>query len=415
MQLIVIACCFLLSAFFSGTESAFTAISAAQIEGFRTGKGRRGRLVYSICQHPQRILSTALIGNNLMNITLTVLASSFTIRYFGDAFLGLIAGILTVTLLLFGEFYPKQIAIINCERWAVVAIYPLYLFVYLFWPLSLLINAATGNLSGKRTVRRLTREHVLNQIIVATRMGVLNKRTTRLLINAVDFEQESVQAVMTHRTEVCSISASTTVDQALKLATEVGYSRFPVYEHEKENIIGILLLKELLAAWSTGRNNKPIRTLITKPHFVGQSRKLGQLLTEMRHHKIQMAIVLDEYGGLAGLVTLEDLLEKVFGELYSEHEEIEQPIVPRGNNFFQINASIPIKEINRELSLSIPNARGRQTLSGYLIHLCGSVPEGHQKITSPFGSFEVLIVTKRRIETVLFRRIDKQPDEMSQA
>ena len=348
-----------------------------------------------------------------MNILLTVTASSATIQLFGDIFLGVMTGILTVILLLFGEFYPKQIAITHCEQWVVAAAYPIYFFIYLFWPVAFVINCATGNISGKRTMRsRLTREHVLNQITVATRMGVLSQRTTHLLINAVDFEQESVREIMTHRTDVRSINPTTTVADALRIATEAGHSRFPVYENEEDNIIGIVHIKDALAAWAEDKKENSVRSLMRAPYFISQSRQLGTLLTDLRHRKIEMAIVLDEYGGLAGLVTITDLFEKIFGAFYDGHENIERPIIPQGNHTFQIRASIPIKEINRSLSLSIPNARGRQTLSGYLIHLCGSVPDTHQKIISPYGVFVVLSVTRRRIRNVLFQQtaVDEQAE-----
>ena len=381
------------------------------MESLRTSGSRRARLVYRACQNFPRVLSTSLVGNNLTNIILTVTVSRLTIQYFGDVFLGLMTGILTIILLVFGEFYPKQIAVQNCERWALLTIYPLYIFTGIFWPLSQFIRIITIRRSRQSDrTRNLTREHVLNNIALASNVGAFKQNTARLLINTVRFEEGTVQEVMTHRTNICSIPTTATIDQALRTASDAGFSRLPVYRDEQENIVGILFFRELLHAWRADRKNTSIETIMAKPYFVSQSRPLGQLLSQLRSEQSQIAIVLDEYGGLAGLVTVEDAIEKIFGELYDEHETVQQQIFPRTQHSFEIDASTPIIEINQQLSLSIPSARGQQTLSGYLIHLSDTVPQTDQEIASPFGNFRILQATRRRILKVLFTRL---PDSKS--
>ena len=399
--------CLLLSAFYSGSESAFISLTPAQLERLRKEKGRRSRLIYTLRKDTPVLLTTVLIGNNFMNIALTVIASNMTIRLSGSALLGATTAMLTLCVLVLGEIYPKQLAIYYNEKWARRAAYPVYISKYLFMPLTLVIHLLTqGVLARARTMRtnEFTRDNVLQQIHAATALGVLKRHTSHLLVNTLMFESDTAEMIMTHRTKILSVPLDTPVVQALEIIYKSGFSRLPVYDRNPEKIVGIILLKDLLHLHLHDNQQQSIAHIMHSPLVITQSMRLDRVFLQMRRKQQHMAIVLDEYGGLAGLITLEDLFEKIYGQLYDEHDQVERTIVPYGAHSYIITASIPIHKMNEQFGLDIPTNRGMTALSGYLIQLYGNVPPAYAIISSPYGSFEIIAASKRKIHKVIFRK-----------
>jgi len=417
------ALCLFFSALYSGSESACISLTPAQLERLKRENNKPARLAYTLCQDIPKLLTTVLIGNNLMNIALTVIATNMTIRISGSAFLGVTTAIVTFTVLICGEIYPKQLAINNNEQWAKRIGYFVYISKYLFMPLTLVIDFFTQIFfqgARKGAAHKFTRDNVLQQIHAATGLGVLKRHTSQLLIHTLMFESTTAGTVMTHRTEMLSISIATQPREALAISCDSGFSRIPVYNQDREKIVGVVLLKDLLHLYlqeSDGRgiNDKRdiqdaesdrhgIQDIMYSPLFVAQSMHLDRVLLQMRKRQQHMAIVLDEYGGVAGLLTLEDLFEKIYGQLYDEHDRIERSIVSYGDRSYVIDASIPIAKLNEQLLLNIPTNRGVTTLSGYLIQLYGNVPPAYAIISSPYGSFEILAASKKKIHKARFRK-----------
>lgn len=401
------AVCLLLSAFYSGSESAFISLTPAQLERLRKQGGVRARLIYRLGRDTPPLLTTVLIGNNIMNIVLTVVASNMTIRLTNNTFLGVTTAILTLSILLIGEIYPKQLAIRRNERWVHWAIYPVYVSKYLFLPLTMAIQLLTGAILGNREEsNRVTRDNLLQHIHATAGQGGLRRHTAHLLINTLMFERETAEVVMTHRTEIISLPRTATITEMRKAITASHFSRIPVYDDDPERIVGVVLWKDLLTlpADDQPAAEQTINQLLHEPLFVVQSMHLDRVFLKMRKAQQHMAIVLDEYGGLAGLLTLEDLFERIYGQLYDEHDRVEREIAPYGDHSYVITASVPLSKFNEQFGVHIPMDRGMTTLSGYLTRTYGNVPPAYAVISSPYGSFEILAASKRKIQKVLFRK-----------
>ncbi len=414
IEIIVMALCLALSAFFSGTESAFTSLSPSQIEGLRNQRGRRSQQAVKLAIQPQLVLTTTLIGNNLMNIIISVLASSLTLQQFGNSFLGITTGILTYLILIFGEVVPKHIAVTHNERWVRWASQAVGITSLLLRPVFWLVQGTLWfmGISLSKQEHRSRNINLLHAINVARKSGSVGRQKFRLLHNLLHFDKENVESIITHRTKLFSLPEEMAVQEALEQMSRRGFSRAPLYRGgEKEHIVGIVLLKELLqiSQKSEPKRNLPVGQVMYRPIFVPLSRNLDQLFTQLSRAHQRMAIVLDDFGGVAGVVTLEDIFEKIFGELYDENEQMEEYITPVGHHAFRIRASIPIALLNEQLSLNLPQGRGMKTLSGYIIHQYSGVPERGTTIDTPYGSLKVLQAREGRIDEVQFRRYHPTP------
>ena len=398
--------CLALSAFFSGTESAFTSLSPSQIEGLHNSDRKGARITARLATESRWVLITALIGNNLMNVVISVLASTLTIRYFGNSFLGLTTGVLTYIILIFGEVVPKHIAVTYNERWARMSSRTVYSITYVLRPALWLVQG-TLSLMGLSVSQpeKYKSVNLLHAINVARKSGSVGRKKFRLLRNLLQFDTEHAESIITHRTKIFSLSQDMDIGTALEQTSARGFSRVPVYNRDPESIVGVVLLKDLLAiSLKNTPKTETLRDIMQPPIFVPLSWSLEQLFTRLSRAHQRMAIVLDEFGGVAGLVTLEDLFEKIFGALYDEHEETEEYVVADGRHSFRVRATIPIALFNEQLSLNLPEARGMKTLSGYIIRQHNSVPQRGTRINTPFGDLEILQASEGRVDEVLFHR-----------
>ena len=408
ITLLLILLFLILSSFFSGTETAFTSLSDAQIHAMRDQWGHRGRMVADLTSRPQVLLTTVLTGNNLMNIALSVMASDFTIRVFGSTALGVTTGILTLLVLVFGEVAPKQLAIVHNEFWAIHSVRVVLFLTILFKPINWFVGAVAiwfTRLTGASQSGSVTREGIVYMIKHAESVGVLERFRSTMVQNVLRFTDVTAEAIMTHRTRMFSLADTDTVEEALPKIHEQGYSRIPVYSEHPENIVGVVLLKELLGAMTEGRRTTPLKELMVDPIYVPETRPIHQILAQFHTEGLNLAIVLDEYGGVAGLVTTEDIIEEILGELYDEHEVKErQKITHLGDNTYSIMADIPLYSVNEALGLDIAQTRDAQTLAGYLTETAGHIPVSNEVIDTPYGEFVVESVWKKRIVSVRFRR-----------
>lgn len=408
IEISIMVICLFFSAFYSGSESAFVSLTPAQLEKLRKQGNIRAKLIYRLAQNTPFLLTTVLIGNNIMNIILTVIASNMTIRISGSAFLGVTTAILTLVILLLGEIYPKQLAIRSNERWALWAVYPVLISRYLFMPLAAIVQLLNHLvLRDREGSNQFTRDNLLQHIYAATGRGVVRRHTAHLLANTLAFEQETAEMAMTHRTEIVSMPITSKLADILDTISNSHFSRIPIYSEDREQITGIILLKDLLILQSNqvGNNSEQvIDQVMHTPLFVTQSMHLDRVFLKMRKAQQHMAIILDEYGGLAGLLTLEDLFERIYGQLYDEYDQIEREIAPYDDHSYAIAASVPLSQFSEQFSVTIPADRGMTTISGYLTRLYGDVPPAYAVISSPYGSFEILSASKRTIHKVLFRK-----------
>lgn len=413
LSYISLAVLILLSSFFSATETAFTSLSVVQIQEIKRRYGHRGLVIEKLTQRPDRLLTTILIGNNLVNIAASALASSITIESFGNEYLGIMTGVLTLVILVFGEVTPKQLAIANNELLTVHTARIISVLTYVLLPISWALSGISRvvmRLTGGRKNTRITLDSFLYLISHAENIGILESYRTRILRNVFRFSGVTVQGIMTHRTNVYSLEQDLIVQEVLPEITRRGFSRIPVYDDDPEKIVGIVLVKDIMRALSEGRAGVALKKIMVPPIFVPESRRINRMLAQFKREKLNMAIVLDEYGGLAGIVTVEDVIEEIIGDLYDEHEVREsEKVTKTDDGNYLIRGDTPIYVLNDLLHLELPYNRNVQTIGGYLTDLAGRIPAQYEVIETPAGKFVVEAISRKQILSLRYADQQQQP------
>ena len=313
--------------------------------------------------------------------------------------------VITFVILFFSEIIPKIFASKTTKNLAPRLAYPLYFFYFLFYPLSLVLEKITGTISSWLGIDKdkhyLSEEELRTLVEVGEEKGALLKDEKEMIHSIFEMGDTTAKEIMVPRTDMVCIEKNATINQVMSLIKEKLHSRIPVYEETVDNILGILYVKDLLPLIKKRNFTEFELTKFKRPpYYVPEQKKINELLREYQTEKIHMAIVVDEYGGTSGIVTLEDVIEEIVGEIQDEHD-IEAPLYQKINeNTFVVNASMALEEINEELALDLPTEEGVETLAGFLLGQFGNVPKSKEMIT--WNGYEFLIEksTKKRIQQV---------------
>lgn len=404
-----------LSAIFSSTETAYTSLSFIQVKSLVKHHGKSGQLVEKLSKRPDTLLTTILIGNNLVNIAASAIATQFTVKVFGSQAIGIMTGVLTLIILIFAEVTPKQMAIIHSEKLALHMAYPIRFFSIVLYPFIKLIGFVSSAITRFFTPEKKVHtslDGILHMVHLAEREGVVENYETRMVKSVFRFNDTQVQTIMTHRTDVFSLEADLSLNSVLKDITKEGYSRIPVYDDNPEYIVGILLVRDMMRSIAEGDGDTPIREIMTEPIFVSETRKVNELFFLFKKEKLNIAVVMDEYGGLAGIVTLEDVAEELFGELYDENEiQGWEKITPLGDNNFRITGDTSLHQLDDRFNITFEHSKYVQTIGGLLVERIGTIPVQNQKIETQKGSFVVENIRRKRIESVIFTPRIKDEEE----
>ncbi len=407
----------LLSAFFSGTETAFTSISTTQIEALKARHPGRGKRIAALNERPDILLTTILIGNNIANIGASVLAADITTRVFGRGALSISTGLLTFFVLVFGEVTPKQLAILNNEFWVLHTCNIVNALTWLFRPLVFIVGGISRTISrlgGGSSSRAITLENILQTVRHGEMAGVIESFKGRMVKSLFRFDDVPVSAILTHRTHVISVEKQSLISSVFATCLEHGYSRLPVYDKDPERIVGVVLFRDASTAWSHGKQETAVKTIMREPVFVSENRNVQDVFHTLKKESLNMVIVLDEYGGLAGIVTMEDVVEELLGELYDENEQkLGEKIIAlnkEGIPEYKVFADIPIYQFNEYFNTAIDENNDSQTIGGYLTELIGHIPAPHQLIETPSGRFIIDRMARKHIISVRFQAtIDQTP------
>ncbi len=406
--LIVIAVLVVLSALFSGTETAFTSISFIQVKEMETSRIKRKRVAAKLAKQPDILLTTILIGNNLVNIAASALTTTMVIIYYGSYAVGYATGLLTLIILIFAEITPKQIAIIHNVWIASHMAYPILLLSYILYPLVQLVNLISkriASLFSKTQHQKISLQGILHVVNIAEDQGVVENYETELVRSVFRFDNIHVRTIMTHRTEITSIDGNAEVGAVFGDVVKSGHSRIPVYIKHPEEICGILLVRDLLKAIADDKSTLRIRDIMETPLFVSENKKVHEMFFLFKSQKLHMAVVLDEYGGLAGVVTLEDVMEVLFGELYDEHEVSEGDRISKiAKGVYIIQGETSIQQFEDYFHIKLSHSRHVTTLGGYVLEVLGQIPAAGQSIDTPLGIFTIQEMAGNRIELIRFRR-----------
>jgi CBS domain containing-hemolysin-like protein len=405
-SILILTLLVLLSGFFSASETAFTSLSVFQIQALKKRRPEKGKLIERLRNRSDIFLTTILIGNNIVNIAASAIMTELTIRSFGSTAVGISAGILTLVILIVGEVTPKRLAINHniafCAATVEIILFLSYVlrpFIYLIGAVSFFLSRLTGPVKGQK----LTLEGILHIVDLAEDSGVLENDKTRMMKSILRFSDVTVGAIMTHRTEVFSLRSDEKIGEVLERVRAERYSRIPVYEDHPENIVGVVLGKEIWGAYFDGQMDTPLREIMIPPVFFSQNMSVYRLISVLKKEKLNLVIVLDEYGGLAGIVTYEDVIEEIIGEIYDEDEEkLSEKITALPDGGYRILGDTPLYVINDVLDLEIPLTRGTRTLAGYLAEITGTLPQKDEVFETEMGDFVIERILRKRIVSVRF-------------
>ena len=411
-QIILLAILLVLSAFFSSSETAFFSISKTKARHIAKQEGRAYALIKKMKDEPHRLLSTVLIGNNVVNIAASALATSLTMEVFPRYAVGMATGIMTLLILVFGEVFPKSIATRNNILIARMAIFPIYWLSILFYPIIRFLNFIPM-LTGKiKKTPAFTEEELMTFVEVVEEEGEIKVEEKDLIHKIFDFDDTNASEIMTPRGDMFIIDVNDKF--RINEIIQSGFTRIPIIDDEIDNVIGILNIKDLLrhmTAENLNFDQIDIRSIMFKPYFIPENKKLDKLLQQFQKRKNHIAIVVDEHGGIAGLVTLEDVLEELVGEIVDETDREESHIIKTKNQDWIVLGKSDIEEVNERIHMDIPESNEYDTFSGYILDRIGRIPEENEVI--PIGNHLVTILEKdgNRIKKYAIKHKDSNPQD----
>ncbi|WP_024654062.1 hemolysin family protein [Borrelia persica] len=412
LELIIIFILVILSAIFSASETAYTSLSLIQLQDIKK-KGKLGTVVYNLSQNPSKLVTTILIGNNIANITASTLTTKFVLDKYGNNSLALSTGIITIIVLICSEIFPKQIAILNNESIVLSTSILIKALTIIFTPAIYIINGMVKillSLCKIKTSQKMTKDSIRNMLSLAEKLGILENDDRIFMQKMLNIGEVRASEVMTHRTEVFSLSSTSKLKDKIKLIKKEGYSRIPVYKGQnREQIIGILITKDLIEI-SKKKLEKSIIKFIKPAVFVQQNKRIKEILDIMRQKQKIMAIVIDEYGGFSGILTVEDIIEKIFGAIFDEYdfEEEKQLITKKEDNVYLISGETTFDEIEETVGIKIQHKDYINTIGGYIMDLLDKIPTKGEQVNTEHGEYLIEEIQNHKIKKITFKKLRKE-------
>ena len=406
---------FLLSAFFSGAETSITATGTGKLRTLQEqGKYKFLNSTFQwLIDDTQEALTVCLIANNIVNISASALASSVVLGLFGQGGLVFVVPVMTVLIVIFGEILPKSAAMVYSEKVLIFSAPILRILAFLIapaaWAMKKCVTAIGFVLHldlGTQQVF-MTRDEIEQVVKIGEESGALEASERRMIDGIIDFDERRVHEIMIPRTDMTAIEAGSTLGEAVNLFIEQGHSRIPVYEESPDNIIGILYVKDTLKNLREGDLSCDVRNLLRKPIFVPETIKTAEVLEAMRHEHIHIAIIVDEYGGVAGIVTMEDILEQIVGEIQDEYDEEAPDVQKLEDGSYLVQGSMSLEDLSDALGSEFASDDA-ETVGGLVLTLSGNFPEVGE--TFDYGGWRITVteLEEHRIKLVNLSRIEAQ-------
>ena len=401
------------SGFFSATETAFSCASRIKLKSlFTNGNKRAGKVLKLAEENYDRLISTILIGNNIVNLSASTISAIFFAKILINTGLNssvISTAAITVAVLIFGEITPKYIAKSCPEKFA-MTVYPvIFSMIYVFYPLNLLFSGwklLISKLFKFKSDEIITEEEIITMVEEAEEDGTLKQEETNLIRSVIEFDDLEVCDILVPRVNIIAVEKHTPYDEIKKNFEDSGFSRLPVYNKDIDNIIGFIHEKDFYKL--TDKTDAKIDSIVQKAYFATHHTKISKLLKEMQKEKIHMAIVLDEYGGTLGLVTMEDILEELVGEIYDEHDERIDYITPTGEDTYLVQGDTTLSKLFRFFDMGEDESTESNTVSGWIIERLGEFPREGTKLKYGPLEFDVGKIEDRIIKNI---KVTKLPEE----
>lgn len=406
--------CFLFSAFFSGAEASLLSIGADRARQLIEEGGPKGKAMAFMILRPSELLTTILIGNNVANILAGSITTSVATNMTGSRAIGIALGLTTIITIVFGEIIPKTFARNHAEKCAVIVIRTLQILFYLLYPvvksIVWFINTILGD-SAELTGRMVTKDDIEFMISKAEKEKTMDSKQIDLLSSILEFPMIKVKDIMISRMRVNYVQSDWGFQEMMDYARETGNSRYPVCSGELENIVGFLHVKDLAFVTDEEKKDFKIEKLLKPPFFVYEHMKIQSVFDHMNRKKVHLALVKDENGTVVGIVTLEDIIEEIFGEIHDEHDDVEEKekTLQEANleNGIVVDGDISLRELYSDYDIKIPLNDNYSTLSGFILDMLGNnFPEQGQIIVWEGLSFDLEVVEEHVIKQIRIKDVD---------
>jgi putative hemolysin len=410
IYLVLVAVCLLLSAFFCGSETAFFSLQRHRLEHAVSTNVRGAGLVARLIQRPENLLSTILLGTNLVNTAAAALATALAIKYWPEHGVLIATVVMTVIILVFCETTPKTIAAQHSQRLSITFGRPIEWFSWIFTPfvvaLSWIASGFSKLIGGSPVSRSLASEEAIRTMIsVGHKEGEVEESEARMLHRVFDFGDRPVREVMVPRPEVVCIEQGSKVRDFFTLYAQSPLSRFPVYQENMDNVIGILPIKDVLMGLAKGtiHEDSVVDDLIRPAYFTPETKRIAELFVEMRDRNYHMCVVVDEFGGTAGIASLTRLVEEIVGPVGDELATVEKDYEVINAYTFEIDGGMRIEEANEEMGLELPQGE-YETVAGFILHLLGRIPRSNEQLR--YKGLKLVITEMRgvKIEKILLTK-----------
>ncbi len=411
-QVIILLILLVLSAFFSSAETCLTTVNKMRMKSMADENRKNAKLVLKLTENPTKLLSAILIGNNIMNLSASSLTTSFAIRLannlgysqFVSAITGLATGLLTILVLIFGEIVPKSFATMAAERLSLLYAKPVYLFVTLMTPFCFIMNKISSGILfllriDTKKVPAITENELRTIVDVSHEEGVIESEERQMITNVVDFGDSLAKDIMVPKMDVTFVNVNLSYNELMECYSVDKFTRLPVYDDSRDNVVGIINLKDLFF-YQGSKRDFSIAEIMREPYFTYEYKKISELFFEMKKESIPMAIVLDEYGSTAGMLTLEDLIEEIVGDIRDEYNDNEEDEITKIDEETYILLGVAkLADIDEILGITI-ESEDYDSIAGHVIKLLDHFPEAGETVSDSFAEYTVLEAEKNRIDKV---------------
>lgn len=422
-RIIILIILLFLSAFFSSAETCLTTVNKMRMKSLADEKVKNAGLVLKLTENPTKLLSAILIGNNIVNISASSLTTSFAIQLahklgfsnIVSAFTGLATGILTILVLIFGEIVPKSVATVSSEKLALAYAKPIYAITTVLTPVSFLMNQLSNGLLRLFHVDpnkqpAITETELRTIVDVSHQEGVIESEERQMITNVVDFGDSLAKDVMVPKMDVAFANIKLSYNELVALYSEYKFTRMPVYSESRDNIVGIINLKDLFF-YQGSKKDFSLAEIMREPYFTYEYKKISELFFEMKQESIPMAIVLDEYGSTSGMLTIEDLIEEIVGEIRDEYDANEEDEITKIDDETYILLGVAkLNDVDEQLGITL-ESEDYDSIAGHIINLLDHFPEAGESVSDEFATYTVLEAEKNRIDKVKLHLLPPAQDE----
>lgn len=423
ISLFAILLLIVLSAFFNGSETALTAASRARMHALQEDGNSKAKVVNDVLSRPEKMIGTVLLGNTLVDVLAAALAANLAVQLYGEVGVAYATAAITILIVIFAAVLPKTYALAYSDRVALAVAPIMRALIYILTPFTQtveflvrqLLKMTPGKADDAANILA-AREEIRGTIELQAKGGTVAKGDAEMLGGILDLRDLEVADIMVHRTKMETIDADDAPAKILDELLKSQYTRAPIWKDEPENIVGVLHTKDLLAAlrraeWDPAKLN--IMSFATEPWFVPDTTSVKDQLNQFLKRKAQMALVVDEYGEVQGLITLEDILEEIVGQISDEHDTQETHIRPQADGTVNVDGTIAIRDLNRHMEWDLPDEEAT-TIAGLVIHEAQTIPEPGQVFTFHGYRFEILRKSRNKITALRIKPITADADQATQ-